>query len=404
MTSTYIFWNIFSVFVFLVLLTFRFCSLSFLDNFRTHYSCNCTAEFEGKHCEILKKDVLEATLSQHPHTSTEITVEYPGLPSTTAIGHPKVPHLNAPCQHTKCQNGGVCFSGAKDYQNSYLGTLMQRHPGDLHALLGGATNEKPTQSNRLNTMASNDYFEHCQCPTGYTGVHCETKFKVCEENPKMTCFRGSTCVEQGTKCSCNVDEYEDELNQNLAGKFCQYEATIQCGKNWCFNHATCDETNSYCQCKDGYYGPYVYFSQLLYYVFMHKGSSSNFFLSSLDIIHHRFCSFHNSTVFDDDDLLTESKLPEQFQASQHSNMIFISGIVAFAGIVSILGVVTISNYRNKKKNNNDDNQQVEGQHDEQALPSSVSSNVFANQFVSSTSSGEDDAQPMTEEMHEIDLL
>lgn len=119
-----------------------------------------------------------------------------------------------------------------------LGHFLQR-PGLEHIIGDGSGPIK----------GANDDYEHCQCPAGYTGVHCETQFTVCPSGNHM-CFHGSACIGNEDKCSCN----EEDDGSALGGLYCQYQATTNCGEDWCFNNGECEDGTS-CNCSEGWHGP-----------------------------------------------------------------------------------------------------------------------------------------------------
>lgn len=177
--------------------------------------CDCAAGYTGTHCGHHNESILVE--SQQSKTKRES------------------------CQNTTCQNGGQCVPGLKDMSHTILGEVIKQH-------------DENDLSHIMKRDPNSTEFEHCQCPSGYTGYHCQHEFQACP-NGKHVCFHGSECVgdDKETKCSCNQED-----NSALAGKYCQHEATIQCGDDkfrYCFNGASCDGLN--CRCADGWRGPYV---------------------------------------------------------------------------------------------------------------------------------------------------
>jgi len=101
----------------------------------------------------------------------------------------------------------------------------------------------------------------CLCPTGFTGLHCETKLSPCDDNkckPESTqaCLT-STSDPRGYTCKCS---------ENFHGEFCQKQftpcklATNPCnqieGHGTCIDTATMENPTNYtCSCSVLYSGP-----------------------------------------------------------------------------------------------------------------------------------------------------
>jgi len=236
--------------------------------------CDCAPAYTGKHCELLREPVEPI----------------PGVP----IPEPFIPDEAGFCKETKCENGGKCYFGTKDTSKTALGNMIKRPNEDVTHIIGDGVNE---------------YYEHCQCPTGFTGVLCETEFTACAEG-EYICFHGSTCVDSKDKCSCN----EDGADTALAGQYCQHKATTKCGEEWCFNGGTCDD--GVCRCPEGWRGAY--------------------------------CSFSDSVILDNDKLLTQSKLTENYLDKMNPNLIVLSGVLAFVGVLIIIVLVAFTD-RNKEE-------------------------------------------------------
>ncbi|XP_028513086.1 neurogenic locus Notch protein [Exaiptasia diaphana] len=128
-----------------------------------------------------------------------------------------------------------------------------------------------------------DWSFTCDCPSGYTGDHCETDIDDCAKNPcqngkcidginsyKCDCvagYSGKNCennvdecadgpCKNGAKCIDGVNAYKCECAPGFNRKNCENNVD-ECAKKPCQNGAKCiDGVNSYtCKCAAGYTGP-----------------------------------------------------------------------------------------------------------------------------------------------------
>eukprot|EP00538_Stauroneis_constricta_P012494 CAMPEP_0119559076 /NCGR_PEP_ID=MMETSP1352-20130426/11797_1 /TAXON_ID=265584 /ORGANISM="Stauroneis constricta, Strain CCMP1120" /LENGTH=1231 /DNA_ID=CAMNT_0007606639 /DNA_START=288 /DNA_END=3983 /DNA_ORIENTATION=- len=154
--------------------------------------------------------------------------------------------------HIDCLNDGKCKTGAKDL-------------GDLDDAI--------EHVEHLNQTHHKDYFEHCVCPKGFTGVTCGYKVEICGEN-QHHCLHGSKCVSNEGQHACDcalADETLDGDNENAlyAGESCQHAATDICttgsvlpGRplHFCTNNGKCksyvsaDKPHPGCECADNWIG------------------------------------------------------------------------------------------------------------------------------------------------------
>ena len=84
---------------------------------------------------------------------------------------------------------------------------------------------------------------------GYIGLTCEYEVKTCKDK-NTACFLGSHCVdEEGLTSTCDCEAGFNSINQ-MAGKYCQYQATSICTEDgrvdlsrnnfaFCVNHGKC---------------------------------------------------------------------------------------------------------------------------------------------------------------------
>eukprot|EP00567_Pseudictyota_dubia_P003415 CAMPEP_0197434992 /NCGR_PEP_ID=MMETSP1175-20131217/2650_1 /TAXON_ID=1003142 /ORGANISM="Triceratium dubium, Strain CCMP147" /LENGTH=565 /DNA_ID=CAMNT_0042963901 /DNA_START=144 /DNA_END=1841 /DNA_ORIENTATION=+ len=183
-----------------------------------HLGCDCKDGWTGQHCEFHSQ-----------HDPEELVTEECKL---------------------KCNNGGQCQKGVKDY-----GTVEKY--------------DVPFKKHRD--------FEHCTCPEGWTGLDCSVKIEFCSPNSRQVCFYGSTCVATGEISANGKDEYKCECDQgktpegaSVAGRYCEHYATDICTDSavldwhsFCVNGGTCvnsnvakDEAHPGCFCKGRWTGDY----------------------------------------------------------------------------------------------------------------------------------------------------
>jgi hypothetical protein len=109
-----------------------------------------------------------------------------------------------------CYNGGDCRKGAKD----------------MSAILGVG----PELSHLVDVSSHSENFEHCVCPTGFTGLKCEHEYTECGNGEHM-CLHGSKCTppkdEQHPLWTCDCEEAFRE-DHKYAGEFCQHHHTTTC--------------------------------------------------------------------------------------------------------------------------------------------------------------------------------
>ena len=142
----------------------------------------------------------------------------------------------------KCENGGSCRLGVKGVKDSYDNLGLQ--------IFG---------SKEINGM-------YCSCPSGYTGVKCESEVNHCHINgaeDEHFCLNGTPCSTEDSNlkgvikkygCDCNgLNEPKDEITQMLAGRFCEYAVTEFCledgahggSRSFCTNGGKCKKQNKY---------------------------------------------------------------------------------------------------------------------------------------------------------------
>jgi hypothetical protein len=155
-----------------------------------------------------------------------------------------------------CMNGGRCHKGAKR-------DITQHHDGE-----GEATSGESLFS---------ESFEHCVCPTGFTGLNCEHKYKECGRGEHY-CLHGSSCIHDKTTddWSCDCPSASTSEGEMFAGKYCQHHSTSICTSEdaggtslmydptnslaFCVNDGKCTlvlengESHQGCICPPGYSG------------------------------------------------------------------------------------------------------------------------------------------------------
>lgn len=165
---------------------------------------------------------------------------------------PSVPKCSLHCQH-----GGTCRYGTKEEDHrldftSPQGTVAKSHVNVVH-----------------------ENYMYCECPTGFSGVHCETQETLCGD---IKCRHGSTCVSVDNKdtgetthhCDCNeINKQKEEKGEKVqfAGRHCEIVSTSVCkydddpdNLTFCTHNGTCPaEWHEHCSCPDGYHGAHCQF-------------------------------------------------------------------------------------------------------------------------------------------------
>ena len=147
-----------------------------------------------------------------------------------------------------CGNGGVCGHGLRNATEHELKILGEAFDPNNH-----------------------HKFQHCKCPKGSFGIHCEIQVEECGED--KNCYHGGKCREhtsmiEGTQqvCDCTTANHK---NSAFAGQECATEATTFCSRNeeesgfaFCTNNGDCKVDNGIhgCTCKEGYLGDHCEYS------------------------------------------------------------------------------------------------------------------------------------------------
>jgi hypothetical protein len=122
-----------------------------------------------------------------------------------------------------CYNGGSCRHGHGKF-GSYSGITD-----------GIEDNYNKEDSFEHVKTAENGMF--CTCPVGYTGLQCEIKFVVCDDdNISRMCNNGSTCKKERagltgeTYHRCECDPKGSVMDSDYAGNFCEHISTVFCSE------------------------------------------------------------------------------------------------------------------------------------------------------------------------------
>ena len=103
---------------------------------------------------------------------------------------------------------------------------------------------------------------HCSCPTGWTGVTCDTVFETCDYTSSSSssssssatgshkCYHGGKCVPGllddfgNDQLFCNCENAIDSQGNQYAGKYCEHKATTFCDSDddshFCLNEGDCN--------------------------------------------------------------------------------------------------------------------------------------------------------------------
>jgi len=239
----------------------------------TTANCDCTTansqgnQYGGRFCQYPSSDLCDKTLTENGQLFCVNNGTCPADGSYKNCTCPEGFH-GATCEfrdtennndkyqdcHLKCNNGGQCRNGAKDTD-----FLEKFGPSLAHI-----------------NVSYNENFEHCVCPAGYIGLTCEYEVKTCKDK-NTACFLGSHCVdEEGLPSTCDCEAGFNSINQ-MAGKYCQYQATSICTEDgrvdlsrnnfaFCVNHGKCKGNASIengghpgCICEAGWAGEHCEF-------------------------------------------------------------------------------------------------------------------------------------------------
>jgi hypothetical protein len=234
--------------------------------------CDCTSagkdegngllRYAGKYCQHIQetqcgigtdemfctnKGKCKITLDEDMRNPHSICVCPEGRAGTHCEFLPNDDHA-LDCQ-LDCQNGGTCAKGFKNYDE-----LITAGPF-------------PSQL-AYDIISSNGHGEHCVCPDGYTGLHCEIQVKMCTKTSALTkyCYHGAACVYDdygNPMCDCSVAHTD---HKSYLGTNCELEATTRCTPGleqdakdaFCSDHGVCitdpETRHQGCVCEDGWTG------------------------------------------------------------------------------------------------------------------------------------------------------
>ncbi|XP_028586989.2 delta and Notch-like epidermal growth factor-related receptor [Podarcis muralis] len=152
----------------------------------------------------------------------------------------------SPSDDLPCSGKGKCITRASeetffcDCESQYLGGLCEEFD---------ACQSNPCQNNGtcVDITEKHDGSNFtCTCPTGYTGVLCQSEIDYCSQQP---CQNGGTCIS-------NVGGFSCQCPEGYLGTSCE-EKVDACASFPCKNNGTCytDRLSYSCSCSPGFTGP-----------------------------------------------------------------------------------------------------------------------------------------------------
>ncbi|XP_063155949.1 protein crumbs homolog 1 [Candoia aspera] len=227
------------------------------------YECICPLEYAGINCELEINECLSEPCLNDGACHDILGGYYCSCPLGFLGDHCAI--NNDECASQPCLNGGQCI----DYINGYSCNCTGNEYTGLHCEISAPFCwSHPCHNNATCEDTTEGYV--CHCWPGYTGSYCEIDINECSSNP---CLCGSECVElswsswygkipelpsvfsyhkaSGYVCNCP---------SGFTGIHCE-EDINECHMNPCQNGGTCENSlgNYTCRCltgeKDGiFYG------------------------------------------------------------------------------------------------------------------------------------------------------
>jgi len=204
--------------------------------------CHCPEEYTGAYCELSKN-------------ATEVQALLPNDSSEEC--------------DMPCFNDGICALGRR------APTLAE---SELYPEFNPIDDGKGENA---------FFYEHCQCPDGFYGTHCESSYVICsgstvdDDDYEHYCHNNSTCISAedtmkldgteadaseiglpGPMCNCTAAH---SPGKHFTGKYCEFENVLTCNdkstdllqRNFCSSGGTCvkDIDGAWsCKCPEGYTG------------------------------------------------------------------------------------------------------------------------------------------------------
>ncbi|UJR15629.1 hypothetical protein I4U23_002566 [Adineta vaga] len=216
-----------------------------------NYSCLCSNDTTGAHCEISTNPCLSSPCQNNGSCSIlsnsykcECVSPYNGTNCESIMNV---------CISNPCLNKGKCIRSSNIEDGMYRCDCPMDYIG-LHCEYRDITCKTIfCENNGTCLMNKETNISYCQCPLNTTGSRCETIQELCTNT---TCSNNGICF---TDISTNNSRTHCICNQTFTGRYCEKSLVSlnSCSKNPCGSNGVCIPTSKstyYCICSNGLNG------------------------------------------------------------------------------------------------------------------------------------------------------